>query len=204
MSTPDGRGALIRVSQLWKSYLDKAVLERINLEVERNEFVTVVGASGCGKTTFLKLLLGEEKPTRRHDRSGRQAADAGAGQGSRRGLSALLRVSPPDRAGERVARAGTTSFQVPFPELRAPGAGTRWSSASAMLDRVGLLASAHAYPSALSGGMQTTAGAVRRPLITGPSILLLDEPFGAPRSGYSLRPCTNSCGSCTANSSSPC
>ncbi len=63
---PDKGGtmATIELKNLWKEYGDQVVLERLNAEVEEGEFVTVVGASGCGKTTFLKLLLGTESPTR--------------------------------------------------------------------------------------------------------------------------------------------
>ena len=56
--------ARIAIRNLWKEYGDQVVLERINLEVPAGEFCTIVGASGCGKTTFLRLLLGEEAPTR--------------------------------------------------------------------------------------------------------------------------------------------
>ena len=48
----------IEVSNLWKSYGENVVLERLNLTIEDGEFVTVVGASGCGKTTFLRMILG--------------------------------------------------------------------------------------------------------------------------------------------------
>ncbi|MDR9469359.1 ATP-binding cassette domain-containing protein, partial [Marinospirillum sp.] len=54
---------MIEVRNLWKNYADKVVLEGINARVEEGEFVTLVGASGCGKSTFLKLLLGTETPT---------------------------------------------------------------------------------------------------------------------------------------------
>src|ERR1700724_4058340 len=54
----------VSVQGLWKTYGDTVVLERLNLEVGEREFVTIVGASGCGKTTFLRMLLGMEQPSR--------------------------------------------------------------------------------------------------------------------------------------------
>ena len=54
----------LQLHNVWKEYGDHVVLERLNLRVEPGEFCTVVGASGCGKTTFLRMLLGEEGATR--------------------------------------------------------------------------------------------------------------------------------------------
>ena len=53
--------SFIHFNNVWKNYDDAVILEGVNLAVEQGEFVTVVGTSGCGKTTFLRLLLGEEK-----------------------------------------------------------------------------------------------------------------------------------------------
>ena len=55
---------LLQLKNLEKHYGDQVVLERLNIEVERGEFVAIVGASGCGKTTFLNMLLGTEAPTK--------------------------------------------------------------------------------------------------------------------------------------------
>ena len=56
--------ARVTVKGLWKKYGDTVVLENVNLDFADHEFVTIVGASGCGKTTFLRILLGMEQPTR--------------------------------------------------------------------------------------------------------------------------------------------
>ncbi|MGE0861556.1 MAG: ATP-binding cassette domain-containing protein, partial [Gammaproteobacteria bacterium] len=55
---------LIEARNVWKSYGDQVVLERLDLTIAEGEFCAVVGASGCGKTTFLRMLLGEEPPDR--------------------------------------------------------------------------------------------------------------------------------------------
>src|ERR1700692_626760 len=54
----------VTVKRLWKEFGAQVVLENINLHIGDHEFVTIVGASGCGKTTFLKMLLGVEVPSR--------------------------------------------------------------------------------------------------------------------------------------------
>ena len=56
--------ATVSVRNVWKEYGPQVVLENLRLEIAEHEFVTIIGASGCGKTTFLKMLLGMEQPTR--------------------------------------------------------------------------------------------------------------------------------------------
>lgn len=56
--------ATVSVRSVWKEYGPQVVLENLRIEIADHEFVTIVGASGCGKTTFLKMLLGMEQPTR--------------------------------------------------------------------------------------------------------------------------------------------
>ena len=55
--------SFITVNNLWKEYGDQVILENLNLSVKQGEFCTLVGASGCGKSTFLKMLLGQETQT---------------------------------------------------------------------------------------------------------------------------------------------
>ena len=54
---------MIQAKNLWKQYGDNVVLERMNVSVNAGEFITMVGTSGCGKSTFLKMLLGMESPS---------------------------------------------------------------------------------------------------------------------------------------------
>ena len=55
--------AMIQTKNLWKQYGNNVVLERMNISVNAGEFITMVGTSGCGKSTFLKMLLGMEQPS---------------------------------------------------------------------------------------------------------------------------------------------
>ena len=167
----------IATRNLWKEYGDQVVLERINLEVTAGEFCTIVGASGCGKTTFLRLLLGEEAPTR-----GRILIDGEplpAEPGPDRGI-VFQRYS----VFPHLTVLGNVLLGL---ELRAaPVTGRLFGSArreardlaSQMLDAVGLGRALDKYPDALSGGMQQRL-ALAQSLVMHPRILLLDEPFGA-------------------------
>lgn len=56
--------SFITVKNVWQQYADQVVLEGLNLNVNEGEFCTLVGASGCGKSTFLRLLLGQERASR--------------------------------------------------------------------------------------------------------------------------------------------
>jgi len=167
----------IAIRNLWKEYGDQVVLERINLEVAAGEFCTIVGASGCGKTTFLRLLLGEEAPTR-----GRILIDGEplpAEPGPDRGI-VFQRYS----VFPHLTVLGNVLLGL---ELRAaPVTGRLFGSArreardlaSQMLDAVGLGRALDKYPDALSGGMQQRL-ALAQSLVMHPRVLLLDEPFGA-------------------------
>ncbi len=152
---------------VWVEYGDAVILERLSLEVKAGSFVSVVGPSGVGKSTLLRLILGQEAPTR-----GRILLDGEP-----------LRAEPgPDRGvvfqRYSVFPHMTVLKNVMFGlECSGRRANAR-AEAEEMLRRVGLGHSLASYPSALSGGMQQRL-ALAQALITRPRILLLDEPFGA-------------------------
>lgn len=152
---------------VWVEYGDAVILERLSLEVTTGSFVSLVGPSGVGKSTLLRLVLGQEAPTR-----GRILLDGEP-----------LRAEPgPDRGvvfqRYSVFPHMTVLKNVMFGlQCSGRGANAR-AEAEEMLRRVGLGHSLGAYPSALSGGMQQRL-AIAQAVITRPRILLLDEPFGA-------------------------
>lgn len=168
---------MIEAKNLWKRYGDNVVLERINMRVNDGEFVTMVGTSGCGKSTFLKMLLGTESPS-----SGELLLDGKAipdEPGPDRGIVFQqysvfphMTVLENVMAARAFARPGLTGYLF--------GAAKRAArdEARSMLEQVGLSQALDKYPHELSGGMKQRL-AIAQALLGKPRILLLDEPFGA-------------------------
>jgi NitT/TauT family transport system ATP-binding protein len=146
----------------------------IDLAFEREEFVAIVGRSGCGKTTLLRILAGLVAPS--------------AGEVRAAGRPLWLGSA---RNREAVSRLGLV-FQEPnlFPwysiednvalplKLRGVVKAERRARARELCATVGLAGFERAYPRELSGGMRQRAS-IARALSYRPEILLMDEPFGA-------------------------
>ncbi len=167
----------VTVKHLWKEFDGNVVLENVNLRVDDHEFVTIVGASGCGKTTFLKMLLGIEAPTRGSFLIDGQAwpLEPGPDRGivfQRYSLFPHLTVMGNLLLGLELQGAPLL--------CRLFGARRRRAldKARELLEAVGLQAAADKYPAQLSGGMQQRLS-IAQSVICEPKILLLDEPFGA-------------------------
>nr|WP_067293246.1 ABC transporter ATP-binding protein [Marinobacterium profundum] len=168
---------MIEARNLWKHYGDNVVLERVSLKVQEGEFVTLVGTSGCGKSTFLKMLLGTETPSRGalllDDQPMRDEPDADRGI-----VFQQYAVFPHMSVLDNVIAA--RAFHNPGVTGYLFGQRHRLATTEAknMLERVGLSQALHQYPHELSGGMRQRL-AIAQALINKPRILLLDEPFGA-------------------------
>ena len=169
--------AKLKLSNVEMYYGDQPVLERVNLSVAAGEFCTIVGASGCGKSTFLRLLLSQEAPTRGTiTLDGKPLPNEPMPD---RGIvfqrySVFPHLTVEDNlvvAGEfEAARFSGRLFGRKRREAREAVAET--------LDKIGLTAARDRFPAQLSGGMQQRL-AIAQALLKRPQILLLDEPFGA-------------------------
>ena len=140
-------------------------------------FITMVGASGCGKSTFLNMLLGIEKPSRGtitlQDQPLKAEPDGERGIVFQKySVFPHLTVRGNVLIALEFAQAGTTS------KLFGQAKKTALKRVDELIDRVGLNHAAQRYPHELSGGMQQRL-AIAQALIASPKILLLDEPFGA-------------------------
>lgn len=169
--------ATVSVRRVWKEYGPTVVLENLRLEVAEHEFVTIIGASGCGKTTFLKMLLGVEHPTRGEILIDGVPLDPEPGPDrgivfQRYSLFPHLTAIQNLVLGLELRRSRLLG--------RLFGAARRDAlrKAESALESVGLAAARDRYPAQLSGGMQQRLS-IAQSVICEPKILLLDEPFGA-------------------------
>ena len=160
---------IIKIEHLNKQFLvDKKpieVLRDINLEIKKGEFVTIVGHSGCGKSTLLKIMCG--------------LIDYEDGIVERNGHAV---VGPGPKCGmvfqdHRLLPWLKIKDNIGF-GLRHLSKAERNEKVLKHLELVGLQDFANSYPAQLSGGMSQRA-AIARGLANNPTILLLDEPFGA-------------------------
>lgn len=143
------------------------VLGGVSLAIRENEFVVLLGRSGCGKTTLLNIIAGLERSSGGEVRvDGAPVVRPGAGKGMVFQQGALF---PWLTARQNVLFAT---------RKRGLAAAERQRVASELLDLVGLAGAEEKYPFELSGGMQQRV-AIARALALDPQILLMDEPFGA-------------------------
>ncbi len=142
-------------------------LQDVSLEVGNGEFVAVLGPSGCGKSTLLRIASGLLPPTKGRIMLGGKPVD-----GPRQDVGIVFQqptLLPWKTVLENVL--------VPIRSLKLPlEAGRR--RAEELLELVGLAKFAQHHPYELSGGMQQRVG-IARGLVHDPTLLLMDEPFGA-------------------------
>jgi NitT/TauT family transport system ATP-binding protein len=157
----------VDVSYTYSGPTPTQALEDLGLEVKDNEFLAVLGPVGCGKTTLLRIFAGFLRPTKGSVRCGGLPID---GPGRQRGY-----VLQEDAIFPWMTVRENVEFGLLAKGL-APS--ERRSVSDEWIRLIGLSAFEAAYPKELSSGMSKMVE-VARVLATDPSILLLDEPFGA-------------------------
>jgi iron(III) transport system ATP-binding protein len=160
----------LTVSDVWKGYSAEPVLKGVDLDVPAGSLTAVLGLSGCGKTTLLRVIAGFERAQRGRVSLGAKTLDDGN------------TYVPPERRGiGYVPQEGAL-----FPHLTVKknvGFGLsreerRGGAVGELLEMVGLASLADRYPHQLSGGEQQRV-ALARALARRPEVLLLDEPFSS-------------------------
>ena len=163
-------GPILKIEHLKKDFAIKDetvhVLEDVSISLAAGEFVSLVGTSGCGKSTILKLIMSLEDPT------------AGTIEVAGRPVTApsplCSMIFQESRLLPWLSVEGNIDFTIPRDVPKAK----RRQIVAEHVKLVGLEGFEHAVPGQLSGGMQQRVS-IARGLATNPKLLLLDEPFGA-------------------------
>lgn len=166
--------SIIEFENISKRYGNKIILKDINLKINKGEFITVIGSSGCGKTTFLKLI------------NGLIEADEGKVYVEGKDISKADKITLRRGIGYVIQEIGL------FPHMSVrknisyvPNLIKKENKkniefrAKELINKVGLKEEMlDSYPNELSGGQRQRVG-IARALAINPDIILMDEPFGA-------------------------
>ena len=162
-------GALIAFSHATIALGGRPIIHDVSFTVAPGEFVCIIGASGCGKTTALRLAAGLYQPT-----GGTVSFSGEPMTGPRRDIAIVFQDYGKALLPWRTA-AGNVSLAL---EAASVPAAQRDARIAALLAKVGLPGQGDKYPSEMSGGMQQRLQ-IARCLAQDPVALLMDEPFGA-------------------------
>ena len=149
-------------------------LEDVSLTVRRREFVALVGRSGCGKTTMLRIFAGLTQPSAGDVRAGGRPLwlDGSRDPETAAGLGIVFQDA-------HLFPWYTVEDNIALPlKLQGVGKADRLARARELCALVGIAGFERAYPRELSGGMRQRV-AIARALSYRPDVLLMDEPFGA-------------------------
>lgn len=165
---------IIEFTGICKFYGNKKILKDLNLSINKGEFLTIIGSSGCGKTTLLKLVNGLIEP------------DKGKVSVYGEDISKVSKVDLRRKIGYVIQEIGLfphmnvrKNISYVLDLIKKDSKNTIQERAEHLIKSVGLSKEIlNSYPSELSGGQRQRVG-IARALAASPDIILMDEPFGA-------------------------
>ena len=161
---------IVSLKEVEKDYGENRIVKKISIDVKEGEFLTILGSSGCGKTTTLRMIAGFETVT-----AGQiilQGEDVKDKKPNERDVNTVFQnyaLFPHMNVKDNIS-FGLVEKKLPKSEIK--------KRVSEMLKLVRLEGMEHRMPSQLSGGQKQRV-AIARALVNQPSVLLLDEPLGA-------------------------
>ncbi len=163
-------GKIVELDGVNKKYGRNHVVKDMNLSIEEGEFLTLLGSSGCGKTTTLRMIAGFEEPTSGTITvEGERVEDKEPFERNVNTVFQSYALFPHKTVYDNIAY-GLKMKKVPKNEIK--------ERVGEMMEMVQLGGFEKRYPSQLSGGQKQRV-AIARALINRPRVLLLDEPLGA-------------------------
>ena len=163
-ASSSARGVALQLRGVRKVFQNLTVLERFDLAVEAGEFLAILGPSGCGKSTLLRVIA--------------RLLPVDAGSVSIAPDADRFQTSFVFQDAHLLPwRTVLDNAALPL-ELMGAGREARHAKARSALSQIGLAEAEGRYPAQLSGGMRMRVS-LARALVTGPRLLLLDEPFAA-------------------------
>ena len=166
----DERKVIVRLEDFSKSYGEKEVIKKVNLDVYEGEFITLLGSSGCGKTTILRSISGLDEPTKGTVYI--DGEDVTHVEARKRHVNTIFQnyaLFPLMNVYDNVA-FGLRMKKIPEDEIA--------KRVNKMIKLVHLEGYEERLPKELSGGEQQRVSIIRG-LINNPKVLLLDEPLSA-------------------------
>ena len=162
-------GTIVEISGVNKLYGTNHVVKDLNISVEEGEFLTLLGSSGCGKTTTLRMIAGFEEPTTGSIKvEGESIEEKEPFERNVNTVFQTYALFPHKTIFDNIAY-GLKMKKVSKAEIK--------ERVSEMMEMVQLTGFEKRYPSQLSGGQKQRV-AIARALINRPRVLLLDEPLG--------------------------
>ena len=163
-------GKIVEIEGVNKIYGSNHVVRDLNLSIEEGEFLTLLGSSGCGKTTTLRMIAGFEEPTSGTIMvEGERVEEKEPFERNVNTVFQSYALFPHKTIYDNIAY-GLKMKKVPKAEIK--------ERVTEMMEMVQLSGFEKRYPSQLSGGQKQRV-AIARALINRPRVLLLDEPLGA-------------------------